>query len=115
MLAANPTLCCACVRACGQVRIAANYQLVIMGWGEDQFTGQQGGEEDKIATILAAIKASLAPAYCSSTRRARPAPPTHLGTARRPVLCAPSRSVPPHRPRTAGPRRRRSAVCLAHR
>jgi hypothetical protein len=40
-----------------QLLIASSYQLVIMGWGEDQMPGQQGGEEAKLATILSAIKA----------------------------------------------------------
>eukprot|EP01043_Picozoa_sp_COSAG02_P067673 COSAG02_NODE_10958_length_1824_cov_10.888696_3_plen_201_part_00 len=39
-----------------QVAIASNYQLVIMGWGEDQVPGQRGGEEVKLANILQRIK-----------------------------------------------------------
>jgi hypothetical protein len=40
-----------------QLLIASNYQLVVMGWGEDQSKGQQGGEEGKLAAILSSIKA----------------------------------------------------------
>ena len=51
-----------------QIEIASNYQMVIMGWGEDQVPGQHGGEEAKLATILAAIKvkspATKTFAYC---------------------------------------------------
>ena len=39
-----------------QIAIASNYQLVIMGWGEDQDPNQMGGEEPKLASILQAIK-----------------------------------------------------------
>lgn len=39
-----------------QVAIASNYQLVIMGWGEDQVPNQRGGEEAKLASILLRIK-----------------------------------------------------------
>ena len=51
-----------------QLLIASKYQLVIMGWGEDQNPGQKGGEEQKLATILASIKtrspATKTFAYC---------------------------------------------------
>jgi hypothetical protein len=74
-----------------QVAIASNYQLVIMGWGEDQGPGQKGGEEDKLQAILSKIKAASPTtktfAYCGQFEGIQP-----MYTAQQKILSDPAYS-----------------------
>ena len=71
-----------------QVSRAAHYQMAIVGWGEDEVADGYHGEEGKLHTILARIKAAspntTTVAYCGYVCVV-----VYRAPAISPALCAP--------------------------